>query len=151
MPVHILVATPEKRKRTHQNVATYVQKLEHNMQQSHEAAQENSKRGQRWQKKRYDKTAQAKQLLEVTWVWLYNPTKRAGRSPKLQVKFEEGPYRIKRHLSDLVVEIEASRSKRKRVIHSNQVKEVKKKPLEWVVDERKEIREPKEKVETKKN
>ena len=145
MPSHILVATPEKG--THQNVATYVQKLEHSMQQSHEAARENSKRGQRWQKKQYDKTAQAKQLLEGTWVWLYNPTKRAGRSPKLQVKWEEEPYQIKRHLSDLVVEIEAIRSKRKRVVHRNQVKEVKKKPLEWVVEETKEIREPKEKVE----
>ena len=114
MPCHILVATPENR--THQNVATYVQKLEQSMQQSHEAARENSKRGQRWQKKQYDKTAQAKQLLEGTWVWLHNPTKRAGRSPKLQVKWEEEPYQIKRHLSDLVVEIEAIRSKRKRVV-----------------------------------
>lgn len=146
MPSHLLVATPENR--TKQDVNTYVQNLERNMQKSHEAARDNSKRGQCWQKKQYDKRAQTKKLLAGTWVWLYNPTKRIGRSPKLQVKWEEEPYEIKRHLSDLVVELESVRSKKKRVVHRNQVKEVKKKPVEWVEEENKrETRKQDEKVE----
>ena len=39
-------------------------------------------------------------------VWLFNPTKKLGRSPKLQVKWEKEPFRVMDTLSDMVIRIE---------------------------------------------
>ena len=55
---------------------------------------------------------------------MFNPTKKIGRSPKLQIKWEEEPYRVLGTLSDLVIKIESINRKRRRIVHRNQVKEV---------------------------
>ena len=123
MPSHLLVATPEQEK--NKNMHQYVQKLEENMQSAHRVARENLGRGQRYQKKQYDKRAGAQKLKKGTLVWLFNPTKKVGRSPKLQIRWEEKPWQVVEIISDLVIRIEALDGKKKRVVHRNQLKEVK--------------------------
>ena len=58
-------------------------------------------------------------------VWLFNPTKKVGRSPKLQVKWEKEPSRVRDILSNMVIRIKRLDGKKGRVVHRNQVKKVK--------------------------
>ena len=57
-------------------------------------------------------------------MWLYNPTKKIGLSPKLQIQWEEKPYEVVQMLSDLVVQLKQVDTQKKRVVHRNQVKVV---------------------------
>ena len=83
-----------------------MQKLENNLQTAHQWAREHLHRGQRHQQRQYDIKAQAKKLEIGTLLWLFSPTKKIGRSPKLQMKWEVEPYRVMGTLSDLVIKIE---------------------------------------------
>jgi len=47
-----------------------------------------------------------KKLKIGTLVWLFNPTKNKGRSPRQRIKFEEKPYKVLGTLSDMVIKIE---------------------------------------------
>ena len=123
MPSHILVATleiGENKKSIHQ----YVQTLEKNLQETHQWAQEHLDRKQRHQKKHYYKKAQANKLEKGELVWLFNPTKKVGRSPKLQVKWEKEPFRVLDTISDMVIRIERLDGKESRVVQRNQIKKV---------------------------
>ncbi|KYN22045.1 hypothetical protein ALC57_05561, partial [Trachymyrmex cornetzi] len=53
-------------------------------------------------------------------VWLYNPRRRKGRSPKLQSNWE-GPYFVIRKLSDVVYCICKSNKHRNKVVHSDRL------------------------------
>ena len=57
-------------------------------------------------------------------MWLYNPTKKIGLSPKLQIQWEEKSYEVVQMLSDLVVQLKQVDTQKKRVVHHNQVKVV---------------------------
>ena len=61
-------------------------KLEQKLQKIHKAARENLKEGQRHQRKQYNRKAHAKKWKAGILVWFFNPTKKIGRSPRLQLK-----------------------------------------------------------------
>ena len=123
LPSHLLVGSPEPVEK-YQNVHEYATKLHSKMQKCHEEARMNSSKGMRYQKKQYDRRANRRTLHTGQIVWLYNPTKRIGVSPKLQIRWEEKPYKVIKLLSDLVVQIEQLGTCKRRVVHCNQVKPV---------------------------
>ena len=101
MPSHLLVPTLEAEEKN-SNIYQYVQKLDNNLQTAHQWAREHLHRGQRHQQKQYKK-AQAKKMEIGTLVWLFNSTKKIGRSPKQEIKWEEKPCRVLGTLSYLMI------------------------------------------------
>ena len=121
MPSHLQVQCPDG-KPAKPDVHTYVQDMEERIQASHKIARESAAKGMRHQKRQYDKRAGVPQLKAGDVVWLYNPTKKVGRSPKLQSRWEEEPYLVEKVLSQLTIEIKAWNGRKRRVIHRNLIK-----------------------------
>ena len=121
LPSHLLLRSPEPEEKN-KTVHEYATKLHSKLQKSHEEARRNSLKGMRHQKKQYDRRAVKNTLQQGQFVWLYNPTKKVGLSPKLQVQWEDKPYEVVKLLSDLVVQLKQVGTQKKRVVHRNQVK-----------------------------
>ncbi|GBO38033.1 hypothetical protein AVEN_224847-1, partial [Araneus ventricosus] len=64
---------------------------------------------------RYDSRA-----TEGDLVWMYNPKRRRGLSPKLQQNWE-GPYTIVKKLNDVVYRVQRSPNAKPKVIHINRL------------------------------
>ena len=67
-------------------------------------------------KMRYDIKATNHAFQEGGKVWLWNPVRRKGLSPKLQSNWD-GPYTVLKRLNDVVVRIRKSRSSKLKVVH----------------------------------
>ena len=67
-------------------------------------------------------------------VYLYNPSRKKGVSPKLQ-SFWEGPYLIIEKLSDLVYKIQSAPSAKTRIIHHDRLKPCFEKVDSWLKNE----------------
>ena len=83
----------------------YALRLRETMQSAHERAREHLKASARRQKKTYDRKTMPTTLEAGQLVWLHNPSKRRGLSPKLQRRWE-GPCRIVDKLSDVTYRIQ---------------------------------------------
>ena len=115
MPSHLLVPTPDNHIPSTPNMCQYVKNLEKKLHKVHELVITRQEKQFRRQKKEYDKTAVNRQLTLGKTVWLFNPTRKLGLSPKLQMKWEQDPYTITKVISDFVVEI--SRKNKRKVVH----------------------------------
>ena len=71
-------------------------------------------------KAKYDRQANAVSFKEGEQVWLYNPQRKKGRSPKLQ-KDWEGPYRVIKKINDVVYRIQKTPKTKMKVMHSNRL------------------------------
>ena len=60
------------------------------------------------------------QLQEGTPVWLYNPQRKRGRSPKLQRNWQ-GPYVVIKKINDLVYRVRMGPYTRPKVVHRNRL------------------------------
>jgi hypothetical protein len=122
MPSHLLVAAPDQEldvKKTN-----FVQCLREEMQKVHRIARENSMSSHLKQKKQYDRNAHRKEWRKGLKVWLYNPTKKVGRSPKLSIYWEEIPYVIVNVINDVTMEIAREGKAGSRVVHVDRLKKV---------------------------
>ena len=64
------------------------------MQEAHAEAESTMGKKMKHYKLQYDKTSTSRKIKEGLWVWLHNPTKKVGLSPKLQNQWEEMPYKV---------------------------------------------------------
>ncbi|GBM50478.1 hypothetical protein AVEN_203068-1 [Araneus ventricosus] len=69
---------------------------------------------------RYDSRATDHHFKEGDLVWMYNPKRRRGLSPKLQQNWE-GPYTIVKKLNDVVYRVQRSPNAKPKVIHINRL------------------------------
>jgi hypothetical protein len=76
------------------------------------------------QKKQYDRNAHKEEWKKGLEVWLYNPTKKVGRSPKLSIYWEEIPYVIVNIINDVTMEIAREGKAGSRVVHVDRLKKV---------------------------
>ena len=53
---------------------------------------------------------------EGNQVWLFNPKRRRGRSPKLQSNWEE-PYTVKKRINDVVYRIQQEGQRKFKFVH----------------------------------
>ena len=119
----------------------YAKELRGQIQRAHERAQERAKMSLRRQKKNYDRRATDPGIRKNEFVWLFNPAKRKGVCPKLQLKWE-GPYLVLKKLSDVVFRIQRAKGAKPRVVHADRLKPYRGEPLEpWRETLVKEIRE----------
>ncbi|GBM72688.1 hypothetical protein AVEN_213184-1 [Araneus ventricosus] len=59
-------------------------------------------------------------IKEGDLVWMYNPKRRRGPSPKLQQNWE-GPYTVIKKLNDVVYRVQRSSNAKQKVIHINRL------------------------------
>ncbi|KFM68591.1 hypothetical protein X975_21039, partial [Stegodyphus mimosarum] len=67
-------------------------------------------------KTRYDTRVTGHRFNEGDKVWLWNPARRKGLSPKLQSPWD-GPYTVLNRLNDVVVRISKSSNSKPKVVH----------------------------------
>ncbi|GBM08235.1 hypothetical protein AVEN_239996-1 [Araneus ventricosus] len=69
---------------------------------------------------RYDSRATDHRFKEGDLVWMYNPKRRRGLSPKLQQN-REGPYTVVKKLNDVAYRVQRSSNAKPKVIHINRL------------------------------
>ncbi|GFX29206.1 retrovirus-related Pol polyprotein from transposon 412 [Trichonephila clavipes] len=98
----------------------YIEKLQARMEEMHHLARERISMASEKMKTRYDARATGHDFHEGDKVWLWNPKRRKGLSPKLQTNWE-GPYTVLKRLNDVVVRIQKSPHSKPKVIHYNRL------------------------------
>ncbi|GFW28490.1 retrovirus-related Pol polyprotein from transposon 17.6 [Trichonephila clavipes] len=97
----------------------YIEKLQARMEEMNHLARERI--GMDSEKmNRYDARATGHDFREGDNVWLWNPKRRKGLSPKLQTNWE-GPYTVLKGQNDVVVRIQNSPHSKPKVIHYNRL------------------------------
>lgn len=98
----------------------YVSNLKGRLHYIHERVRQNLQIASDRMKTRYDSKAAEGGFKAGDLVWLYNPQRRRGLSPKLQ-KDWEGPYKVIKRINDVVFRIQKLPKGKKRVVHVNRL------------------------------
>lgn len=124
MPSYLLVETPEQKgqERTQPGRYDFVEALQNKILEAHAVAREQLKKSHVNQKKQYDRRAIMREWKVGAPVWLFNPTKRVGKSPKLTIFWEETPYVIVDKVNDVVMKIQKNRKSKPRIVHVDRLK-----------------------------
>jgi hypothetical protein len=77
---------------------------------------DNLNQAARLQKHQYDRNSIPLELSPGQGVWLFNPKRRKGRTPKLDIPWE-GPYTVLQVRRGVLVDIQLSRHSKPRVVH----------------------------------
>ena len=118
LPVDLLFGRPEEEPST---VATdYVDALQGRLEQIHEFVRPHLKLQSDRMKERYDLKQLVKPLEVGEAVWLYNPRRKKGLSPKFNRPWE-GPYIVTKAINDLVYRIQKGARTKPRVVHRNRL------------------------------
>ena len=106
---------------TYDEPTEYAEKLQDRLEQVHQYAREHLRIASDRQKKNYDHKAQAGGYNKGDAVWLHNPKRKKGFSPKLQRPWD-GPYLVVKRLSDVTYRIQRGTRSSPRVVHYNRLK-----------------------------
>ncbi|KAJ8981797.1 hypothetical protein NQ317_006877 [Molorchus minor] len=98
----------------------YVTTLRRRMDDMHDQVRSNIQSASDRMKETYDIGAQNDGYQSGDLVWLYNPQRRRGLSPKLQTLWE-GPYEVLARINDVVYRIKKSSGGKPRVVHFNRL------------------------------
>jgi hypothetical protein len=123
LPIDIVMGYPEEDviEGTHHE---YVDDMKQKMTLVHDRARENIKLKSDKQKRYYDLKAQPKGYEPGEAVWLLNPARKKGVSPKLTRPWE-GPYLIVHKLSSVTYRIQKSPKAKMKVVHYDRLKKYK--------------------------
>ena len=99
----------------------YAKRLRSQLENVHELVRKSLKIATETQKECYDNRASRNQYQEGQPVWLFNPAKKKGISPKLSRPWV-GPYLIIKCLSDVTYRIQATPKGKQQVVHFNRLK-----------------------------
>ena len=116
LPVDLLLGRPEEAATT----TSYCEKLQERLEQVHSYARENLKVSTARMKNYYDLRADDVTFAEGDAVWLHNPRKKVGHSPKLMRSWE-GPYTIIKVINDVVCRIKLTTRSKAKVVHRNRL------------------------------
>ncbi|GBO23810.1 hypothetical protein AVEN_67342-1 [Araneus ventricosus] len=97
-----------------------MENLEARLESVHAFARERIKLASERMKTRYDSGATHHHYKEGDLVWMYNPKRRRGLSPKLQQNWER-PYTVVKKLNDVVYRVQRSTNAKPKVIHINRL------------------------------
>lgn len=98
----------------------YISRLKRRMDDIHEKVRSNMQHASDRMKTRYDIKAETGGFQPGDLVWLYNPHRRRGYSPKLQRSWD-GPYEIVTRINDVIYRIKKQPNGKPRVVHINRL------------------------------
>lgn len=119
MPSHLEFKSPELE--GGREPVDYVKELEGVFLETHEVARANLRGAFRRQKEHYDRTSNHYDLSVGEEVWLFNPTRKIGVSPKLSAPWEERPYKVLSKINEVVYKIQQGK-KKPRIVHVDKLK-----------------------------
>ncbi|GBN37554.1 Retrovirus-related Pol polyprotein from transposon 297 [Araneus ventricosus] len=117
LPCDILFGRPSD---TPSSPNEYLNNLEARLESVHAFDRERIKLVSERMKTRYDSGATGHHFKEGDQVWMYNPKRRRGLSPKLQQNWE-GPYTNVKKLNDVIYRVQRSPNAKPKVIHINRL------------------------------
>lgn len=122
LPIDLLYGPhPEKQGNLIGSEGSYLWNLTQTLWSIHNIAREKMKQASDRQKRQYDHKICARQYRVGDPVWVFNPTKTKGRSPKLQCQWM-GPYYIAEVYTDLIYKIKRSSESKENIIHHDRLK-----------------------------
>ena len=117
LPCDLVFGAPEQEQRETSN---YVDQLRDKLLDTHALVRKNIKMVSDRMKARYDIRANHDGFREGDKVWLYNPLRKKGKSPKLSPSWE-GPYQVIKKINDVVYRIQRSPRAKMKVVHLNRL------------------------------
>ena len=119
VPIDLLFGRPPGSKET-ETVDHHVDQLETRMENVNEFARTRIRIASDRMKRRYDVGSTTEKFQCGDAVWLYNPQRKKGLSPKLSTDWE-GPYLVVKQINDLLYRIQKSPRGKSRVVHRNRL------------------------------
>ena len=116
LPVDLLLSRPEE----HLPVHSYNEKLQKTLENVHEYAREKLQLSSELMKTYYDLRSDDTTFQQGDIVWLYNPRRVPGISPKFMQPWE-GPYVVTKAINDLVYRIQLTQRSHPKVVHRNRM------------------------------
>lgn len=113
LPVDLITGRPPDAPKSS---VDYVSEIQQRLDEIHHLVRENSLKTSEKTKTRYDRKANCHKFEEGTLVWLHNPVRRVGKSPKLQARWE-GPYKIITRINDVTFRIRQGDRKKPKIVH----------------------------------
>ena len=123
LPLDLVLRPPADQPDDSRTLTGYVHDLRNRLWRVHHAARRKMGTRMRHQKRMYDRQRQDVQFAVGQGVWLYNETKKVGKSPKLMIKWE-GPYGITARISSILYRVQKTRRSRPRVVHVDKLRPV---------------------------
>ena len=119
MPVDLVIGRPPDAEPPPDS-ATYVGRLKKHMDDVHQVVRQRLKVAADAMKSRHDMYARETSFSKGDQVWLYNPRRVKGKSPKLMSDWE-GPYEVTDRLSDVTYRIRRPTRGKAKVVHINRL------------------------------
>jgi hypothetical protein len=121
MPIDLLMPHPEEgEEESFVSTDMYVSNLKERLRTAFRLARENLKKATSRQMVQYNRKASDRKFEPGDGIWLLNPKRKVGRSPKLDIPWE-GPYTVIAILNDVLLEIQKSPKSKSRVVHQDKV------------------------------
>jgi transposase InsO family protein len=118
LPIDLLFGRPPNERV--ESIDDYVEALEKRLENVYEFARIRTRIASDRMKKRYDVCASDEVFKVGELVWLYNPRRRKGLSPKLMCDWE-GPCVIVKQINELLYRVRKSNRDKPRIIHRNRL------------------------------
>jgi len=118
LPLDLLRGSPYNENSV--DLEDYVQNLRGKLDKIHQEVRNRMKIKSSRIKGRYDRKARNCSFEQGQKVWLYNPRRKEGKTPKLQRDWE-GPYVVVRKLNDVVYCIRRSNRHKNKIVHSDRL------------------------------
>ena len=119
MPVDLVIGRPPNTDPPVDSVS-YVGRLKQHMEDVHEVARNRLKIAADAMKSRHDLHSRQNNFNNGDKVWLFNPRRVKGKSPKLMSDWE-GPYEVMHRLSDVTYRIRKTARGKAKVVHANRL------------------------------
>ena len=119
VPLDLLLGRPQA-DIEEQSYLEYAERLRASIGTVHDFARDHQQAGSQRMKRRYDIRSEAFNFSKGGLVWLYNPQRKKGKSPKLSRPWE-GLYVVVERLNDVVYRIQRGPRAKPKVVHSDRL------------------------------
>lgn len=113
LPADLITGTPPDAPRS---VTDYANDLRNKLNDVYEHIRQSGQQMSEKMKTRYDRRANSRGFDESSLVWLHNPVRTKGKSPKLQAKWD-GPYRVVTRINDVTYRIQKGPRGAPKIVH----------------------------------
>jgi hypothetical protein len=120
LPIDLVLGTPPGEESSSTRIE-YVKDMNEKMEMAHQVAREKIKMRSDKQKKYYDLKVHGHRYDRGQFVWLHNPARKIGISPKL-VRSWEGPYVVVKRMSDVTYRVQLNPRAKMKVVHFDRLK-----------------------------
>jgi hypothetical protein len=121
MPIDVVLGRPEQESNEAGTYTEFADDLAARLERAFELVRENLEVAAVRRKVRYDLRVRSKGFTVGQWVWLYNPRKYRGRTPKWQ-RLYTGPYLVVREIPPANYVVQKTKQGPLKVVHGDKLK-----------------------------